>query len=379
MGSLKNKTSKGLFICLAAMLLGIFFFGLRPKSYYLFNNVTWIANQAGIHIGNYGIAYTDTCFASDENSFRSPDRGLSLEIALQSDALKEDRFKFLLVLYNGDDSKQLLIGQWRSSIIFMNGNDYDGKKGIKKIGIDEALLPLKTRFVTITSGEEGTSVYIDGQLAAKKGDLFLKIPEGSQGTRLVVGNSVYGRHSWEGNIYGLAIYQYTLTAKDAALHFQRWSKEGDFWFVKEDGPKMLYIFDEKTGETAFDQAGGNHHLTIPSIMKMLKREMLLLPWHEIQFNRSLVQDIIINIFGFIPLGFLLNILFINMTVFIKRHALLITVFLSFVISLIIEIAQSWIPSRSSSMLDLILNTSGALLGALFCRFYLGFAAKSKRL
>ena len=373
MGSLKNRTSKGLLICLAAMLLGIFFFGLRPKDFYLFNNVTWISNQNGIHVGKYGIAYTDSSFTSDRSSSRLPDSGLSVEIALKSGAVKDERFKFLLVLHNGDDSEQLLIGQWRSSIILMNGDDYNGKQGIKKIGMRGTLLPHKIRFVTITSGEEeGTKVYIDGQLAAKKRDLFLKIPDGREETRLVVGNSVYGRHSWEGNIYGLAIYQYTITAKDAAFHFMRWSKERNFWFAKEDEPKLLYIFDEKTGETAFDQSGGNHHIKIPSIMKMLKRKMLVLPWHDIEFNRPLLQDIIINILGFIPLGFLLNILFINMTGFIKEHAFLISVSLCFVISLIIEIAQAWMPSRSSSMLDLILNTLGALLGAMCYRFYLNY-------
>lgn len=373
MGSLKNKTSKGLLICLAAMLLGIFFFGLRPRDFYLFNNVTWISNQNGIHFSKYGIAYTDPCFSSDRSSSRLADSGLSVEIALKSDAVKDERFKFLLVLHNGDDSKQFLIGQWRSSIILMNGDDYNGKQGIKKIGMRRALLPLKTRFVAITSiEEEGTKVYIDGQLAAKKGDLFLKIPDGGEETRLVVGNSAYGKHSWEGNIYGLAIYQHRLTAEDVEYHFKRWSKERNFRFAKEDEPKLLYIFDEKTGETAFDQSGGNHHIKIPSIMKMLKREMLVLPWQDVELNRSLINDIIINILGFIPLGFLLNILFINMGGFIKEHAFLFTVSHCFVISLIIEIAQSWMPSRSSSMLDLMLNTLGAVLGAMCYLFYLNY-------
>ena len=371
MRPLKNKTSNVLLICLAGMLLVIFFFGLRPKDFYLFNNVTWISNQNGIHIGKYGIAYTDSLFSADRSSSPSTDNGLSVEIALKSGPVKDERFKFLLVLHNGDDSRQFLIGQWRSSIILMNGDDYNGRKGIKKIGMRGALLPHKTRFVTITSGEEeGTKVYIDGQLAAQKRDLFMKIPDGREETRLVVGNSVYGRHSWEGNIYGLAIYGYTLAAEDAAYHFKRWSKERNFLFAKGDEPKALYIFDEKSGETALDRAGEDHHIKIPSIMKMLKRKILVLPWHDVELNLSLLEDIIINILGFIPLGFLLNIIFMNMGGFIKEHAFLFTVSHCFLISLIIEIAQAWMPSRSSSMLDLILNTLGAMIGAMCYRFYL---------
>ena len=378
MGSLKNRTFKRLVACLAAaMLLGILFFGLRPKDFSLSNRVTWISNQTGIHFGKYSIAHTDSSFSSDGSGSRPPDSAISVEIAVKSDAVKDERFKFLLVLHNGDDSKQFLIGQWRSSIILMNGDDYNGKQGIKKLGIGEALLPLKTRFVSITSGEEGTEVYIDGQLAAKKKDLFLKIPEGREKNRLVVGNSVYGRHSWEGDIYGLAIYGYKLTAKDITDHFQLWSKERNFWFVKEEIPKVLYIFDEETGEMAFDQAGGNHNLKIPSKMKMLERKTLELSWRDIELSRSIVQDMIINILGFLPLGFLLNILFSNIGGFIEKHAFLISVSLCTIISLIIEIAQSWIPSRSSSMLDLFLNMLGALFGAMCYQFYLHLSAKGR--
>lgn len=360
------------------MLSGILFFGLRPKDFSLANRVTWISPQTGIHFGKYSIAHTDSSFSSDGSGSQLPDSGISVEMALKSEAVKDDRFKFLLVLHNGDDSKQFLIGQWRSSIILMNGDDYNGKQGIKKLGIGEALLPLKTRFVSITSGEEGTEVYFDGQLAAKKKDLFLKIPEGREKNRLVVGNSVYGRHFWEGDIYGLAIYGYRLTAKDIADHFQQWTKERDFWFVKENSPKALYIFDEETGEIAFDRAGGEHHLKIPSKMKMLKRKTLEVDWHDIEFSRSISQDIIINILGFLPLGFLLNILFTNIGGSIEKHAFFFSVSLCFIISLIIEIAQSWIPSRSSSMLDLLLNMFGALLGAVCCRFYLSLSAKNRR-
>jgi hypothetical protein len=378
MGPLKNKTSKRLIICLtAAMLLGILFFGLRPTDFSLSNKVTWISHQTGIHFGKYSIAHTDSNLSSSGSGFQPTDSGISVEMALRSDAANDERFKFLVVLHNGDDSKQFLIGQWRSFIILMNGDDYNGKQGIKKLGIGEALLPMKTRFVSITSGEEGTEVYIDGQLAAKKKDLSLKIPEGKGKNRLVVGNSVYGRHSWEGDIYGLAIYGYRLTEKDIAFHFERWTKERNFRFLIEETPKVLYIFEEKRGAIAFDKSGGDYHLKIPSKMKLLKRKILEWSWHDIEFSRSNVQDMIINFIGFIPLGFLLSILFTNIGGSIEKHAFLIAVSLCFIISLIIEIAQSWIPSRSSSMLDLFLNMFGALLGALCFRFYLTFSAKGR--
>jgi glycopeptide antibiotics resistance protein len=45
----------------------------------------------------------------------------------------------------------------------------------------------------------------------------------------------------------------------------------------------------------------------------------------------------------------------------------LTVIAGFLLSLFIELAQVWIPTRVSQMADLGLNTAGAWVGALFAR------------
>ncbi len=65
-----------------------------------------------------------------------------------------------------------------------------------------------------------------------------------------------------------------------------------------------------------------------------------------------------------PLGFILSATFIQFGGIFKKRVILVTVVLCFTLSLIIEVAQGWIPSRSSQILDLMLNTSGALIGAM---------------
>lgn len=360
----KRKLLVGLSV---AILFGVIIFGLNPKDFGFSNGVSWITEQSGIRFGKYGIAYTDSTFEPFRGDGNTP-QSLSVEIALKPDNVNNKEFKFILVLYNGEDARQLLIGQWRSSIILMNGNDYDNKKRTKKIWVKEALLPQKTSFVTITSGKEGTKVYLDGHLAATKKDLLLKVPDGSVKPRLVIGNSVYGRHSWIGDIYGLAIFGYALSDQDVKLHFEQWSKERNFAFVKKDMPQALYTFDEKTGERAFDRAGGSHNLEIPWRMQILKREILVAPWHGVKLNRSFVIDIILNLVGFIPAAFILNLLFVNISGSIGKYSAVTTVLLCFFISLFIEIAQAWMPSRSSQMLDLMLNSVGALLGVMLYLF-----------
>ncbi len=140
------------------------------------------------------------------------------------------------------------------------------------------------------------------------------------------------------------------------------TKEGlrEFRWTAPLGPLQYNLFDEKEGPRAFDQAGGGHHLEIPARMRILKRKILTPPWQGFEFNRSLIQDIIVNLVGFIPLGFIFTATFVQAG---SKHDVLLTVALCFTLSLSIEIIQAWMPSRSSDLLDLILNTLGGLLGA----------------
>ncbi|MBW1930693.1 MAG: VanZ family protein [Deltaproteobacteria bacterium] len=57
--------------------------------------------------------------------------------------------------------------------------------------------------------------------------------------------------------------------------------------------------------------------------------------------------------------------------FYKKRYIVAAVAVCFALSLAREVLQSWIPSRSSDCLDLVLNTLGTLLGAMI--FVWGYA------
>ena len=84
-------------------------------------------------------------------------------------------------------------------------------------------------------------------------------------------------------------------------------------------------------------------------------------------NFPFLKDFVINLVGFIPLGFILSATFIELGGTLKKRVILITVVLCFTISLIIEVVQGWMPSRSSQILDLMLNTGGSLIGVMTYR------------
>jgi VanZ family protein len=351
------------------LLLIILAAGLKPEGFRPGNKVSWIQDQPGIRFNGFGIAVTnpfrDSILAniSDTDCF-------SLEIALKPASYHRSRFKFILALHNGEDSEQLVMGQWDSSFILMNDDDYSYRRKIKRITVDVAdanFTSPAARFVTVTSGKEGTRLYLDGELVHTKKDLTLKMPSGVN-TRFLLGNSVYGRHPWRGDLYGLALYNYQLSSQRAALHFNQWSKNQNFSFARGDNPFLLYLFDEGAGTTVLDRTGGSHHLEIPSRMQVFKRRILALPSKDFSFDRNIIKDIMINIFGFIPFGFVLFATLSRLDGAFKKHGVLITVVFCFSVSFSIEILQVWILSRSSHMLDLLLNTFGAWVGAISFRF-----------
>jgi len=359
-----NKTiqHKWSLYCLVAVFLAILFLGIRPKDFSSTNGVNWIADRDGIHFRKYGISYTDHFNGKIEDN-TSKSNNSSFEIALKIEKPYKNGFNFIFAVHNGKDSDQLLLAQWRSWIILMNGDDYAYKRKTNRIFFDTALLPDGPLFLTMTSGSDGTKLYCDGKLIQEKKDLTLGLPRGSK-SRLLLGNSVYGTNPWEGDVYGFAFYRSTLTDEAIAGHFNRWSEEHNFSFAKTDKPLVLFLFNEKEGEWANDHAAGSNALNIPNTMQLLEKKILLPPWQEFKFDQNIIEDILLNMIGFMPLGFFLFAALNRRDGNSMEYGILITAILCFGVSLFIEIVQAWIPSRSSSMMDLISNTFGGWIGSI---------------
>ena len=244
----------------------------------------------------------------------------------------------------------------------MNGDDYDNRRKVKRISVEIADSK-ETVLVALASGEGGTSVYVDGRLERTDRSLRLTWPDGSGGTRLVVGNSVSGRHPWRGELFGLGVIGSPLDEDDVADLVGQWQDRGEFTFYRNEGFQMLFPFTEGSGEIAYARSGNGIHLQLLARMQILKKEMLVPPWRNWSRQSGLGLDVALNFFGFWPLGFFLCALVAGTRRF-GRHPLPVTVLFCFAFSLFLETVQVWVPSRSSDMLDLIMNTLGGGAGAM---------------
>jgi len=352
----KNKLTPLIF---CSILIITLFFGLYPKGFYFKNNVRWLTDSPGIDFGKFSIAHTEPFIEG-----AGEDSSLSIDIVIRPAYLDKKDFSHILTLHNGDDESQLIMGQWLGSIVFMNGNDYANKKKSKKIWANMADADPDEIFVTVISGIGGTSLYLNGQLVKNQKDMILKVPGGNSKSRLIIGNSIYGKDSWKGKIRGLAFYRNVFSGHRAALHYSEWMKEGNLRFAEIEKPWLLYTFDEKKGMIAIDHGTSGNNLTIPEKMTVFKKVFLQTSIEKLKTNNGFIEDFIVNLIGFMPFGFFFSALVFRFRGKFPICFILMAAGAGFLLSLSIESLQAWLPSRDSDAFDLILNTTGALFGSL---------------
>jgi VanZ family protein len=189
------------------------------------------------------------------------------------------------------------------------------------------------------------------------------VPNSRLNGRLILGNAAEGKHPWTGNLSGLAIFNRALGASEVAQHYAVWTSHQAEHLAAESGLAALYRFDEGNGQWANDLSTNRHRLLIPERYDVLRKRVLELD----PIQMSDLNDIAINILGFMPFGFI---------VFGYRRLakpdgrgwnVVWAVCAGAAISLAIELTQGWLPNRTSSTTDLLTNTLGTFLGALLAR------------
>ncbi len=134
--------------------------------------------------------------------------------------------------------------------------------------------------------------------------------------------------------------------------------------IKNEGPVVLYLFNEGMGDVVHDQMNSGADLHIPENYFVLHAPFLETPWDEFQPSWSYCKNVLINVSGFVPLGFF----FCAYFSLVRRldRAVLATIVLGGVVSVTIEVLQAFLPTRDSGMTDIITNTLGTGIGAMLC-------------
>ena len=345
-----------MWVVVALYVGGILFAGLNVQGWESRNDVEWATQGTGLEFGEHGLAYTDTFTTQDPDS--QTGQGFTIEMALRPSEEADRGFRFIAVVHDGDDSLQLLIAQWRQTLIVMNGDDYDHRRRTPRLTADVSNGGTRPRFLVVKSDARGSAVYLDGESVASRADLTLRLPTDSGPGRLVLGNSVYGRNPWSGNISGFALHRAALDERTLKNHLESWRLGNGFADESYAAAYIAYPFSERTGRIAVDRSSRGVDLHFPHEQTFIEPKLF-----DSSINAaSDRRDIGLNLFGFIPLGFLMVALLADGTQPNRRSTLVTALAIGFALSASIELVQAWIPSRSSSLLDLLLNVAGTGVG-----------------
>lgn len=327
------------------------------------NEVTWSAGGNGLHFGHYGTILSSGKFHAAKPPADSP---CSLEIWFRPDRTAASAT--LLTFYAPGSPRQFSIRQSISDLALQSDiPDLRHRTRVVRLYVDDIFRRGKPLFVTVTSDGEQASVYVDGALARPAHEFPLSIQDFDG--ELVIASSSGGGDTWAGLLRGLAFYNQDLSAEQVHQHFVSWTATGRPEVSENDRALALYLFDERAGSMIHNQVPSGTDLYIPYRYRVLDEDLLTPFWKEFRPDWSYCQDVLINIAGFVPLGFLFC-AYLSLAGRIKRPAL-VTILLGFAVSFTIEFLQSFLPTRDSGTTDLITNTSGTCLGVWLyrCNFW----------
>src|SRR5205823_13382099 len=154
-----------------------------------------------------------------------------------------------------------------------------------------------------------------------------------------------------------------LDAERVANHCQSWKQNGRPAIAEEDKALAVYCFNERTGRVVQNAIAHSVHLTIPVRFTKVDQVFLKPPWLEYRDGADTPKDLLINVGGFIPLGFC------YCAYWTRRHSMregaLRAIALGAAVTFTIEILQAFLPTRQSGVTDLFTNTFGTCIGAAF--------------
>ena len=162
----------------------------------------------------------------------------------------------------------------------------------------------------------------------------------------------------------MAIYNRTFPAEQVFKHYQSYLENNFTTHPEKEGCIGLYLFNEKQGAVIKDYSNLNNHLTIPVLFRPVKKIILDSPWQDFRWKNFFVQDTIINLLGFIPLGFFFTAFLLKASEWKKKIIYIGVAATGFAISLTIELSQIYLLSRYSQLGDVICNSVGTVLGIL---------------
>ncbi len=321
------------------------------------NEVSWVKNEDALRFGRYGTALSLGPFVFPA----APTLGCSIEVWLEP-ALTWTTGS-VLTFYDPSSGREFSLQQDLTDLVLLLDTQASAHpKRPQRLQVRN-VFRRRQAFITITSDRGGTAVYIDGRLTNSSSDFALS--SNYLSGQLILADAPLRGNSWSGQLRGLAIYGSQLSPEQVARQYADWTQSKEPLLTQSELPVATYRFDEHQGSVVHNAVPSQPDLEIPKKYFVLKQLSLEPPQQEIITEKNYLRDCIINVVGFIPLGF---VCYLYLATLVKSNrATLAAIAAGAAVSLTIEFFQAYLPTRYSGMTDIITNALGSGVGAVLCR------------
>ncbi len=364
---LDNSYKKGLIVYLIitiTLLLWPFDFIFSPPK----NGTAWIQKTNGIEFLKAGKIISTSPAESLYDQMLSGS-GFSLEVWAAPENTEQSG-PARIVSYSLDHrQRNFTLGQSQQNLIVRLRTSETDKNGIyPHMVVDNVFHSTNPYHLTVTYDFSRQRIYVNGQIRAEKTTLGGDFSNWDPSHYLLLGNEVTGERPWAGELFYVSIYNRVLEPHEVHHNFMTGASwEPDFQ-PKTDlissGLVVRYFFDEHTGDIIKDSSGNVRPLDLYIPEKLNPSKKQLLTFSFLQFAN--IQDTILNIILFIPFGFLLS-----GAVQKKQYSLVNTFFIVLIIGTLftisIESIQYFLLTRTSSLIDVMNNILGTIVGVILFR------------
>lgn len=339
-------------LALAGYILLVLAAGLNPRSDQFSNDANIQDRGTGLGFQGNGLAFTAP-LAIAQAGDRSMDA--TIVVAVNPDPAATRGFQFISTITGDQAVNQWLLGQWHDRLLVMTGDDYDHSEREPRLTTTIDDTADSYLLLAIRLDQSGAALYLNGERVSSQA-VGLSLPSDSSGLRVVLGNDPDGRHPWSGSIAGFALYEVAMDSVELEKLWRLWSEQQQFSGLPMAGAVIFYDFLNTEDGVILDGSVNGYHLQIPD-----DRVFIAPRFADFELSSTSTTDLLVNLLGFIPFGYLLSLWLSDRRS--KRINLLVVCLYSALLSASIEFSQAWIPTRDSSLLDFLLNVSGALAGA----------------
>ena len=358
-----RRVANGILLLICGLILcGIFIAGLSPFTSHPRNEVKWLENQNGLHFGEYASILSSAPLRWNG----PPDGSCSIEFWMQPGLIEDSNT--MMAFDSPGAPVRFEIRQSLDDLALVRNSTSQSNPKAQILYVTHALqdVPL---FITLTSGRGGISIYLNGALVRSSSEF--SVTRRDLSGQMVIGNSPWADDSWSGVLHGIGLYGRELTGEEVRKNYADWTTFGQPKALAEEQATAVFRFNEPTGTVVHNQVPGGINLYIPDHYLVLHPPFLEAFWRPTDWGWGFWKDALVNVGGFVPLGFFFCVYF-SRSMPVTR-AILLTIVFGCAVSFVIEATQYYLPTRDSDSRDWLNNTLGTIVGALMYR--LGFVQR----